>query len=509
MPHKKIHGPLLLARWPKVGVITAGLTAIALGVSVIIAWYAHWVRWLQIFPDAAPMQYNTALCFILCGTGLLLLKSRSPGAALCSGGLVALLGSFTLLEYLIGVNLGVDQLLFHPYFEVASAFSGRMAPLTALCFLLFGIALGLSVTGSGKRKRLAAAGLLATIVGMVGGIALLGYLTGMKLAYGWGAYSLMAIHTAAEFILLGGGLLLWCWRTAMRQSYNFVQWIPIACSATLIAMVTVVSMGAVTSLRSAFEWRKHTYEVLLAAQAFLVSVTELQRAVPDSALRGAADSQPPDERGIDAAPQQLAKLRELTRDNAGQQRRLEALTADLANFLEYVHRLNSAHEHNAMPGTIKKEPDIEGRGTVEATNAEIQAFIEEERRLLAQRSAVANADFHSAATLLGAGCALAAIFFVTGSLLIRREILLRHRVELELREANEKVDTLSGLLPMCANCKSIRDDKGYWTQIEAYLQERSDATFSHGLCEGCVRELYPGIADQVLSKMRENSSRPA
>jgi hypothetical protein len=73
---------------------------------------------------------------------------------------------------------------------------------------------------------------------------------------------------------------------------------------------------------------------------------------------------------------------------------------------------------------------------------------------------------------------------------------------LELREATENLQTLSGLLPICAHCKSIRDDKGYWTRIEAYIQDRSEATFSHGLCESCVRELYPAIADRVLSKLR-------
>ncbi len=61
----------------------------------------------------------------------------------------------------------------------------------------------------------------------------------------------------------------------------------------------------------------------------------------------------------------------------------------------------------------------------------------------------------------------------------------------ELQEALAKVKTLSGLLPICASCKSIRDDKGYWQQIEAYVRQHSEAEFSHSLCPACAKKLYP------------------
>lgn len=61
----------------------------------------------------------------------------------------------------------------------------------------------------------------------------------------------------------------------------------------------------------------------------------------------------------------------------------------------------------------------------------------------------------------------------------------------ELKEALAKVKTLSGLLPICANCKKIRDDQGYWIQVEVFVREHSDADFTHGLCPDCVAALYP------------------
>ena len=61
----------------------------------------------------------------------------------------------------------------------------------------------------------------------------------------------------------------------------------------------------------------------------------------------------------------------------------------------------------------------------------------------------------------------------------------------ELQKALDKVKTLSGMLPICASCKKIRDDKGYWNKIEAYIEKHSEAEFSHGICPECAKELYP------------------
>ena len=61
----------------------------------------------------------------------------------------------------------------------------------------------------------------------------------------------------------------------------------------------------------------------------------------------------------------------------------------------------------------------------------------------------------------------------------------------KLEEAISKIKTLSGLLPICSHCKKIRDDKGYWNQVESYIHEHTDAVFSHGICPDCAKKHYP------------------
>jgi len=87
---------------------------------------------------------------------------------------------------------------------------------------------------------------------------------------------------------------------------------------------------------------------------------------------------------------------------------------------------------------------------------------------------------------------------------LRQEIEERKRTEAEkeqlivqLQKAMQDVKVLSGFLPICASCKKIRDDTGYWRQIEEYISEHSNALFSHGLCPECSRKLYPEFHDEL------------
>ena len=74
----------------------------------------------------------------------------------------------------------------------------------------------------------------------------------------------------------------------------------------------------------------------------------------------------------------------------------------------------------------------------------------------------------------------------------------KERLIYELRDALAKIKKLSGLLPICASCKKIRDDSGYWEQIESYIKDHSEAEFSHSICPECVKKLYPELAGKNL-----------
>jgi PAS domain S-box-containing protein len=96
---------------------------------------------------------------------------------------------------------------------------------------------------------------------------------------------------------------------------------------------------------------------------------------------------------------------------------------------------------------------------------------------------------------------------VTHYVAVKEDITARKQTEAErdklihdLQEALANVKSLSGLLPICASCKKIRDDKGYWSQVESYIQKHSEATFTHGICPDCIKKWYPDLAEAGLGE---------
>ncbi len=89
---------------------------------------------------------------------------------------------------------------------------------------------------------------------------------------------------------------------------------------------------------------------------------------------------------------------------------------------------------------------------------------------------------------------------VSSALALKKEMDCRKVREGELRQSNDElqkalreVKVLRGLIPICASCKKIRNDGGFWQQLEEYIGEHSEAEFSHGICQPCVKKLYPGV----------------
>lgn len=188
----------------------SGLVSL-LGGLVLIGWALDISALKSVFPGSVTMKANTALAFLLAGLALWIFHRGQVEASkrrLAQGCavIVTSIGLLTLSEYIFGWDLGIDQLLFkEEQGAVGTSSPGRMAPTTALNFLLLGLAiLLLDVrTGSGRRP----AQYLSLLVGVISILALVGYTYGVSAFYGIASYTQMAIHTAAAFALLSLALL--------------------------------------------------------------------------------------------------------------------------------------------------------------------------------------------------------------------------------------------------------------------------------------------------------------
>ncbi len=215
--------------------LVGSLLSIALGLLVLLGWYTHNVSLVQVHPTFVPMQYNTALGFLLCGSGLLLLRFNRPGAALLFGIAAQLVGGLTLIEYLAGVDLGIDQIFMEHYITVQTSHPGRMAPNTALCFTLTGMGVFSGWLLAGQKRHSQVVGILGALVFALGAVALAGYPFHLETAYGWGNLTRMAIHTASGFVVLGVGLVVFAWNRDTGSITIFPNWFP-----------TLVGIGSIT-----------------------------------------------------------------------------------------------------------------------------------------------------------------------------------------------------------------------------------------------------------------------
>jgi PAS domain S-box-containing protein len=215
----------------------SGASVAALGGLVVAGWLTVAVALIQVLPGFPPMQYNTALGFMICGAALLAaaLDLRRPTALL--GGLAMMMGFATLVQYVFHTDLGIDDLMVETYVLTGVSNPGRMAPNSAVGLTLTGAALlGLSCRPASRSRHLYPA-LLGSIVIALGTAALVGYAAGVPGAYGWGHFNPMSVHTALGFILLGGGIVGLAWNAAQGQSSEAPPWVP-----TLAA----VAVGTVT-----------------------------------------------------------------------------------------------------------------------------------------------------------------------------------------------------------------------------------------------------------------------
>jgi len=84
-----------------------------------------------------------------------------------------------------------------------------------------------------------------------------------------------------------------------------------------------------------------------------------------------------------------------------------------------------------------------------------------------------------------------------------RDISKLLKLETVINHLRSEIETLHGIIPICSSCKKVRDDEGYWSQVEQYLSTRSDVKFSHSLCPDCLHELYPEVEKRIKDKKKK------
>jgi CHASE3 domain sensor protein len=292
-----------------------------------------------------------------------------------------------------------------------------------------------------------------------------------------------------------------------EKHFKLLRWAPVVASVVLIIVIAIISITTVSELKDTTRWREKTFQVVLDAQTFEDKLIDAQ-----SSLRGYVGSKQSNlliayQTDTNTDFQELNRLAELTRDNPGQQQRLKNLSAAVKAVFDYDNKVVGVYARQGVKAALQINDAIEIKDDTDRAIGELNQFTDEEKKLLAERDAKEQKDYHHAADLLVLGSLLVAALLIFANFIAGREMGRRRRAEAEQRELIEKlqtalteVKTLSGLIPICGWCKQVRNDTGYWQSVEQYVHAHTDATFTHGICPVCQDKFKADIKTQNPDK---------
>lgn len=351
---------------------------IAAGILVLIGWAFDIAALKSMLPVWVSMKANTAACFLLIGVALLLITRqsalRNPRPLLsrlaCFFSLLAgLIGLLTLAEYLFGWDIGIDQWLFvESAGTVGTSHPGRMAPETAFSFWLLAVALWLTSRAHKTRRSIFASVVAALLVAVFALSALISYLTPGLGAFGWFGLTIMAVHTAILFTMLGIAVIAASWQPEVL-SWSLSHR---TTAAFVCAMALLVFIGLNTS-RSQF-WLKETNQQIAYDEEvqgdiadILIDVIDAQAHVRGYVITGDEQFKA---RYLEASAHSRARLDLLRRLVAGHpQHELALIEARVYAELEWLERSINTER---ISDTARNELVVHGEALLDAMRNEFE-----------------------------------------------------------------------------------------------------------------------------------------
>jgi PAS domain S-box-containing protein len=223
--------------WPRRIAGGSAVFMVALGLTVLAGWFSHIPALIQFGSQLPPMTRNAAACSVLCGLALLMVVLRAPRwlTVVCAG-IASAISILTIVEYVFGVNAGIDELLGPPYIAIRAASPGRMAPVAAMSFAL-GSAELLLAPGVLSKRRALLLGLNGSIIAATGMATLIAFALRSSDAFGWDHYTRASLPAAVALWVFGFGMLALAWGVETGWA-GTPRWLPIS-AAIGVATSTV------------------------------------------------------------------------------------------------------------------------------------------------------------------------------------------------------------------------------------------------------------------------------
>ncbi|HST51310.1 MAG TPA: CHASE3 domain-containing protein [Pyrinomonadaceae bacterium] len=280
-------------------------------------------------------------------------------------------------------------------------------------------------------------------------------------------------------------------------------------SLVAVLLTSVIAYREALRFTEDSQWVTHTYEVLTQLEVTLSTLKDAQRGMRGYVITDQEQFLAPYQGAISITNENVKRLKKLTADNPSQQRRLAVLEPKVADKLDYLREVIELRRQQGFEAAQK----VISIGRGEESMDEIESLIEdmkgEEYALLKIRYEATQASVRRMFWIFAILNILVFAFLSTAYTLIRRDTLERNRLTAErehliqkLKDALAEVKQLQGILPICSYCRHIRNDHNSWQQMESYVAEHTEATFSHSICPSCYEKVVKPELEQMKGRKR-------
>jgi len=277
-----------------------------------------------------------------------------------------------------------------------------------------------------------------------------------------------------------------------KLAMSFMLIITIFLSFGIFTIKGLLTLGNLT--RTIYE---HPLVVSNASLNAALNITKMHRSMKDVVLANSPDEVEAALKAVGEAEQQVYQQLDAIRENILGQRgqALEQQTRQLfINWKpireEVIHLFESGDKQDAIFITNAKGADHVAK--LEAKMLELSSYAREKATRFIELAETSQSKLENVTIILTLAGVLLSILiaFFASYVVIKAEKLLVDEKN-KLQKALNEIKTLRGIIPICSHCKQIRDDKGLWKQMEAYIHAHSEAEFSHSICPNCMKKHYP------------------
>ena len=247
---------------------------------VILGWFIQYAPFIQVLPQFVPMQFNTALCFLLVTVAAYCFGFNWRIPALICSSLTILISFLTILEYVFDLHLGINELFFKHYITTKNSYPGRIAPTTAISFCLLGIGVLILAAGRSEQKRWIAA-VLAAVVFPIAVAALVAYLAQIQPGYSWLEMTYMAVHTATSFTFLSIAIYIqaWSYNHCGRPSKWVIMPLGLTSLLSVFALRRLLDVHFVSTDVAGKEIEAHVLIVIVGTLLAIVGIYVFKKSV--------------------------------------------------------------------------------------------------------------------------------------------------------------------------------------------------------------------------------------